>query len=81
MKIDQILKGHVQNVWERVFCRKKYGPTLGHTGPVKHNEIIQDHKDANFDTLKPFSVSYSTIWDDLYSRELRPAVNERGPVS
>lgn len=40
------------------------GRTLGHTGLVKHNENIKDHKNTNSDSLKPFSVSYSTILDD-----------------
>ena len=38
--------------------------TLGHKGLVKHNEVIQNHKNTSFDSLKPFPASYSTIWDD-----------------
>ena len=61
MKIDEIMKGHVQQFWGREFLAKKHGRTLGHKGLVKHNEIIQDHKNTSFDTLKLFSDSYSTI--------------------
>ena len=67
MKIDQIMKGHVQGFWGGVFGRQKKPcrRTLGHKEVAKHNEIIQDHKNTSFDSLKPFPDSYSTIWDDL----------------
>ena len=64
--MNKILKGHVENFWGRVFYQKSpCGRTLGHKGLVKHNEIIQDHKNTSFNSLKRFSDSYSTIWDDL----------------
>ena len=76
MKIHQIMKGHVRKFWGRVCCRKNSscGRTLNRKGLVRCNEIIQNDKNTSFDNLKPFSDSYSTIWDNS-------TVNERGPAS
>ena len=41
------------------------GRTLSHKGLVKQNEIIQNHKNTSLDSIKSFSNSYSTNWDDL----------------
>ena len=43
------------------------GQTVGRNGLVKCNEIIKDHKNTSVDSLKPFSDSYSTIWDANHS--------------
>ena len=67
MKIDQIMEGHVQQIWGHVFCQtqKLCGRTLGRKGLVKCHGIIKDLKNASFDSLESFSESYSAIWDDL----------------
>ena len=39
--------------------------TFSHKGLVRQNETIADHANTNFDSLKPLSDSYSTIWDTL----------------
>ena len=67
MKIDQIMTGHVQKIWGRVLCRTKKPCrwTLSRKGLVKYDEIIHNHKNTSFDSLKPLSDSYSTTWDDL----------------
>ena len=65
MNMDLVLTGHVQQNLGMCSLRKKCGRTLSCKGLVKWNEIIKDHKNTSFDSLKPFSDSYSTIWDDL----------------
>lgn len=70
MKMDKVMKGHVPKFWGHALCRNKspFGQTLCRKGLVKCIEIIQDHKHTRFDDLKPFSVSYCTIWDDSYGK-------------
>ena len=67
MKMDQIIKGHV-HAGDVLFAKetqKICGRTLSHKGLLKLNEIIKDHKNTSFDSLKQLSALYSTIWDDL----------------
>ena len=76
-----------QNQWKRTcseilgtrFLQKKSpcGRTLNPKGLVKWNEIIQHHKIESFDSLKPFSESYSTILDDSYSKIKRTATRSQ----
>ena len=55
--------------WGHVFGRtKKSGQTLSRKRLVKCKEIMQNHKNTSLDGLKPFSVSYSIIWDDSYGQ-------------
>ena len=61
------MKGHVNKSGDVLFAGEKNsaGLHLATKGLTKHNEIIQNHQNTSFDSLKPFSDSYSTIWDDL----------------
>ena len=87
MEIDKIMKRRVRKIWGRAFCQKKPcgGRTLGHKGLAKQHETIKDYKNTSFDTLKLFLAHIRPFATSLIptanSMELRPAVNERGPLS
>ena len=84
MKIDQIMEGHVQKIWGRAFSEKTpCGRTLSREGLVNCNGIIKDHKSTSFDSPEPFLTHIPPFGmiPTANSSELRPAGNERGPVS
>ena len=53
---------------DMLFAEKKLRADTWPQSACKSNEIIKNHKNTSFDSLKPFSASYSTIRDDSYGK-------------